>query len=250
MKVGVGSGSPSGRTQDSVRSLSHRTAHFCAARSTRNQGSCPASARRSMPGGCARCSRSTPSASRARPRTSRAGSGSTRSSAFCEPSGLPLAGRLRPGRASAMDGGAQHHLLVIDDAIAALPEGWQQGHRAGDDAGLVERQLLVRVDTAGYSHKVIGGLAARNCLFSIGMPANDRFDGEIHQLRYDQWRPALAADGTVRRGAQVAEIAVAPDCMPEPLGDRAPGTTPPWCTAQAVGPQRLAPPGRRDQPGR
>ena len=133
--------------------------------------------------------------------------------AFGEPAGLPLAGRLRPGRAGSGDG--DDHLTVIDDAIAALPDGWQRGHRLGDQPGLVQRQVLVRADTAGYSHTVIGGLAARNCLFSTPMPTGDRFDGEIHQLRYDQWQPALAADGTVRRGAQVAEIAVVPDWMPE-----------------------------------
>jgi hypothetical protein len=105
--------------------------------------------------------------------------------------------------------------MIIDDAIAALLREWQQGHRPGDDPSLVCRRLLVRVDTAGYSHTVIGGLSARNCEFSIGMPGNDRFDTEIHQLRHDQWRPALTADGRVRRGAQVAEIAVVLGWMPE-----------------------------------
>jgi hypothetical protein len=132
--------------------------------------------------------------------------------AFCEPAGVPLAGRLREGRAGAND--AEDHLTVIDDAIAALPATWQAGHRVGDDPALVCRRLLVRADTAGYSHSVIGGLAARNCEFSIGMPANDRFDGEIHRLRYSDWRPALTADGQVRRGAHVAEIDVVPDWMP------------------------------------
>jgi hypothetical protein len=132
--------------------------------------------------------------------------------AFVEPAGVPLAGRLREGRAGAND--AEDHLTVIDDAIAALPQGWRQGHRPGDDPGLVRRRLLVRADTAGYSHSVIGGLADRNCEFSIGMPANDRFDREIHRLRFDEWQPAVTADGQVRRGAQVAEIDLAPDWMP------------------------------------
>lgn len=132
--------------------------------------------------------------------------------AFVEPAGLPLAGRLREGRAGANDAG--DHLTVIDDAIAALPESWRQGHRVGDDPALVERGLLVRADTAGYSHTVIAGLVARNCEFSIGMPANDRFDGEIHRLRWCDWQPALTADGQPRPGAQVAEITSVPDWMP------------------------------------
>lgn len=132
--------------------------------------------------------------------------------AFVEPAGLPLAGRLREGRAGANDG--DDHLAVIDDAIGALPEAWRQGHHPGDAPELVCRRLLVRADTAGYSHKVIGGLAARNVEFSIGMPANERFDSEIHHLRFDQWRPALTVDERVRAGAQVAEIDVVPDSMP------------------------------------
>jgi hypothetical protein len=120
--------------------------------------------------------------------------------------------RLRESRAGANDG--DDHLMIIDDAIAALLREWQQGHRPGDDPSLVCRRLLVRVDTAGYSHTVIGGLSARNCEFSIGMPANERFDSEIHHLRFEQWRPALTVDGRVRAGAQVAEIDVVPDWMP------------------------------------
>ncbi len=132
--------------------------------------------------------------------------------AFCEPAGIPLAGRLRPGRAGANDG--NDHLAVIDEAIAALPEAWQHGHREGDDPGQAKRSLLVRADSAGYSRKVIGGLAARNCAFSVGMPANDRFDHEIHQLRWSDWRPARTTDGQIRRGAQVAELSAVPDWMP------------------------------------
>ena len=169
--------------------------------------------------------------------------------AFVEPAGLPLAGRLWEGRAGAND--ADDHLTVIDEAIAALPEAWRQGHRAGDDPSLVCRRLQVRADTAGYSHKVIGGLAARNCEFSIGMPANERFDSEVHRLRPGDWRPALTADGRVRRGAQVAQIEAVPDWMPAGTrGDRAPGTATSRCAAEAVGPQRVAPSGHRHQPDR
>ena len=68
--------------------------------------------------------------------------------AFCEPAGLPLAGRLHEGRADPNDG--DDHLTVTDDAIGALPEVWRQKHRVGHDPDLVERGLLVRADTADY----------------------------------------------------------------------------------------------------
>ncbi|MBW3576159.1 MAG: IS1380 family transposase [Actinobacteria bacterium] len=132
---------------------------------------------------------------------------------FAEPVGVPLAGRLRPGNANANN--ATDQLQVIDDAIAALPDQWQAGHRDGDDPGEVVHQIVVRTDIAGYSHKVIGGLHGRNLAFSIGMPANEAFDGHIHRLGHDDWRPALDGDGRPRKGAQVAELEAVPDWMPE-----------------------------------
>ena len=72
--------------------------------------------------------------------------------------------------------------------------------------------MLGRADTTGYSHNVIGRLAAHNVEISIGMPANERFDGEIHRLRFSDWR---SPPGKLRPGGQVSEITVLPDWMPE-----------------------------------
>jgi hypothetical protein len=132
---------------------------------------------------------------------------------FAEPAGVPLAGRLRPGNANANN--AADQLAVVDDAIVALPQVWQAGHHEDDDPDLVERPILVRTDIAGYSRTMIGGLVSRNLAFSIGMPANGRFDGEIHRLRHSDWRPAIDGDGSARNGAQVAELKLVPDWMPE-----------------------------------
>ncbi len=73
----------------------------------------------------------------------------------------------------------------------------------------------MRTDLAGYSHEMIGGLARRNLKFSVGMPANEVFDGHIHRLRHTDWSPAIDADGRPRDGAQVAELDVVPDWMPQ-----------------------------------
>ncbi len=131
---------------------------------------------------------------------------------FAEPLGLPLAGRLRSGNATANDAGDQ--LQVVDDAIAALPSQWQAGHHDGEDPHQVTRAILVRTDNAGYSRQVIGGLAARNLRFSIGMPASEAFDREIHALAHTAWLPARDANGRPRPGAQVAELARVPAWMP------------------------------------
>jgi hypothetical protein len=133
--------------------------------------------------------------------------------AFAEPVGLPLAARLRPGSDTAND--AADQLTVVDDAIAALPEPWQAGHHPGDDRDEVIHDIVVRTDIAGYSHEMIGGLDERNLGFSVGMPANERYDTEIHALGPDQWSPAVDRDGQAREGAQVAELDVVPDWMPE-----------------------------------
>lgn len=131
---------------------------------------------------------------------------------FAEPVGVALAGRLRAGNANAND--ADDQLTALDDAIDALPPSWQAGHRTGDDPAQVAHEILVRTDIAGYSRTMLTGLAARNLTFSVGMPANERFDAAIHQLGHDDWRPARDADGRRRKGAQVAELATVPEWLP------------------------------------
>ncbi|MDQ3932230.1 MAG: transposase [Actinomycetota bacterium] len=76
----------------------------------------------------------------------------------------------------------------------------------------MRRQLLVRTDGAGYSKKVLSGLADRNLLFSVA--ASEAFSVEIRQLPREAWQPALASDSQPRRGALVAELALTPHWAP------------------------------------
>lgn len=132
---------------------------------------------------------------------------------FIEPLGLP-AGMLRPGGATANN--AADQLAVIDQAIGALPEMWQAGHRPGDGPESVQRRLVVRADTAGGTSKMVRGLAARNLVFAVGMRANVDAAGVIADLDEAGWGPAHDTSGRVRDGAQVREVpALVPDWAPE-----------------------------------
>lgn len=136
---------------------------------------------------------------------------------FLDASGEALAGMLRPGNAAANSGADQ--LAVIDAAIAQLPDQWRRGHCSGDSAALVAHPVLVRADTAGAVAAFVDGLVTRNCEFSIGARVNDALDAAIAAVRSDAWVPAVDANGKERRGAQVAELDVAPAGWP--VGTRA-----------------------------
>ncbi|MCP4960369.1 MAG: hypothetical protein GY925_14020 [Actinomycetia bacterium] len=69
--------------------------------------------------------------------------------ATCAETDEVLAGILRPGNAGSNT--AIDHVTLLSDALAQLPTTWTTGHGLGDDPGLVERRILVRVD-AGQRH--------------------------------------------------------------------------------------------------
>jgi hypothetical protein len=70
--------------------------------------------------------------------------------AICAETDEVLAGLLRPGNAGANT--AVDHVTLLADALAQLPAVWRAGHEIGDDPGEMERQILVRADSAGASH--------------------------------------------------------------------------------------------------
>jgi len=87
-----------------------------------------------------------------------------------------------------------------------LAEAWVQipaAHR---------RQVLVRGDSAAASHAVLDWLHAqdqkrgRRVEYSIGWRIDDDEHIAIKALSASAWSPALAADGDLRDGAEVAEL--------------------------------------------
>lgn len=114
----------------------------------------------------------------------------------CDNTNELLAVKLRAGNAGANT--AADHLAVLADAIAQIPAA----HR---------RHLLIRGDSAAATHKVLDWLTALNTTrrrveYSIGWSIGEAERAAISALPASAWTPALAADGSVREKAEVAEL--------------------------------------------
>jgi hypothetical protein len=106
--------------------------------------------------------------------------------AYCDNTGEPLAGMLRPG--SAGSNTVADHLAVLDAAIAALPPGFR-------------RRLMVTCDGAGASHGLIArldALAARRgyqLTCSAGWELGGRERAAIAAVPAGAWQIAVGARG-------------------------------------------------------
>jgi Transposase DDE domain group 1 len=109
--------------------------------------------------------------------------------AYCDNTGEPLAGMLRPG--SAGSNTAADHLAVLDAAIAAVPPGFR-------------RRLMVTCDGAGASHDLIARLdklAARpgyQVIYSVGWELGARERAAIAAVPEQAWQIAVDAHGQIR----------------------------------------------------
>jgi hypothetical protein len=117
--------------------------------------------------------------------------------AWCDNTGELLAIIPRAGNAGSNT--AADHIAIIDAAIAAIPARWR-------------RNLLITIDGAGSSHKVIEHLTALNdrpdwsVRYSVGFDLDERVRTVIGRFPETGWEDALAADGTARDDAAVAEL--------------------------------------------
>jgi hypothetical protein len=124
--------------------------------------------------------------------------------AWCDTTGEPLALKLRPGNAGSND--ADDHLELLDQAIGSLPLEYQVGHEPGDEPGLVRHDIVVRADSAGATHGFVRGLTEANIEYSIGHPVDAGVREALLLFQEEDWAEAIESDGTVRDGAQVAEL--------------------------------------------
>jgi Transposase DDE domain group 1 len=110
-----------------------------------------------------------------------------------------LAGILRPGNAGANT--AADHITLTDLALAQIPDS----HRHGT-------QILVRADGAGCSKAWLAHLRSLRTdrglevSFSVGFTMTEQVQQAILDLPELAWTPAVAADGDLREGAEVAEL--------------------------------------------
>ena len=123
----------------------------------------------------------------ARPGTTRAGTGSTRCSAYADETREALA-RCCCGRGTPASNTAADHKTVIDRALAQIP------------AEQIESiEILVRADSAGATHELADHCHEGNMRFSFGYELTETVRAAILEIPEDAWVPALDQDGSRAR---------------------------------------------------
>ncbi|MCX5231478.1 IS1380 family transposase [Streptomyces sp. NBC_00233] len=117
---------------------------------------------------------------------------------FLANTGEGLSGRLRPGNAGANT--ASDHITVLDQALAQIPDA----HRHGTD-------ILVRTDSAGSAKAFLTHVRdvrkrGIRTFFSVGYAVTEPVRHAIRAMPDRLWHPALDQDGSLRAGAEVAEL--------------------------------------------
>jgi hypothetical protein len=114
---------------------------------------------------------------------------------------------LRPGNAGANT--AVDHLVVLELALDQIPR-----------AQLETIEFLVRADTAGATHALLGYCREEQLRFSVGYELTEPVRHAILQTPQDSWVAALDQDGTARENGEVAEITSLVDLSAWPEGAR------------------------------
>lgn len=120
--------------------------------------------------------------------------------------GEPLSIMLRPGNAGSNT--AADHIAVLTAALRQLPAG-----RAG-------KSVLVRIDGAGSTHKLIEWLTGRRLAYSVGFTLPENTPDLLRRIPEHVWTPAYDAHDAVRDGAWVAELTDLLDLSSWPAGMR------------------------------
>jgi hypothetical protein len=125
---------------------------------------------------------------------------------FADATGEALAALLRPGNAGANT--VADHVRVVDDALMQLPDEISLGHRRGDDPSLVQREVVVRADSAGCTEGFLSACRERNVGFFVTVRSNAQVTGAILAAAGldEVWQPAVTQGGEPREGAAVCEV--------------------------------------------
>jgi hypothetical protein len=113
--------------------------------------------------------------------------------AYLDATGEALAGLLRAGNAGS--GTASDHISVLGDALDQLP------------IDPTATEVIVRADSAGWSHGFADECRNRHVRFDIGHQLTVDIASKLVSLPKQAWSPAITADGSDwREHAEVAEI--------------------------------------------
>jgi hypothetical protein len=129
--------------------------------------------------------------------------------AYLDGTGEALAGLLRPGNAGSNT--AADKIAVLDAALAQLPR-----------RVAAREQILVRADSAGATHELLGFCRDGRLRFSVGFELTEAIRAAILAIEPQAWVPAITQGGEPRDddGAQVAEITHALELCGWPAGSR------------------------------
>ena len=120
--------------------------------------------------------------------------------------GEALSGILRPGNAGSNH--AWDHIEVLCLALEQVPDTI---NRSG---------ILVRCDSGGATHRLTSTVCELGMRFSVGFDLTEPVRDAILALPETAWRAALSAEGEIREGAEIAELAGL-DLSAWPTGTRA-----------------------------
>ncbi|MBF6558422.1 MAG: IS1380 family transposase [Acidimicrobiales bacterium] len=139
---------------------------------------------------------------------------------FADQTGETLAALLRPGNAGSNT--VADHITVLDAAAAQLPSDIASGHHHGDASDLVQRDVIMRADSAGCTEDFLAACRARNVGFYVSARSNAQVTAAIMDAIgiEEVWLPALAQDGEAKAGAAVAELTSLIDGKKFPSGTR------------------------------
>jgi hypothetical protein len=139
---------------------------------------------------------------------------------FADLTGEALSSVLRAGNAGANT--VADHVTVLDHAIDQLPNRIAKGHRAGDDAALASRQVIVRADSAGCTTGFLESCRERNVSFFVTVRANAQLESAIYETSVidSMWTPSVTQGGELRDGASVCEVTELVDMEGRPSGTR------------------------------
>ncbi len=113
--------------------------------------------------------------------------------AYLDATGEALAGVLRAGNAGS--GTATDHVAVLGDALAQLP------------IDSTATEVIVRSDSAGWSHGFVNECRDRHVRFVIGHQLTVDIASVLVNLPKRAWSPAITADGSDwREHAEICEI--------------------------------------------